>query len=302
MHRKNCSTARTTKQTIYKIIKRDPGYSQIPNEILRDTRTSWRAKGILAALLSFPDDWEIREGHIVKLSTDGIKSLKAGIKELMKMGHIERHKIRDAQGRFCGWETAVYEQPKNTEMPNTDVGFTDVGSTDVRESHSTNIDKTNKDERTNNTTTKESSYYDPHVKKEDRSIERYFPAVTGTDADKIVDVVVAIEYGSAGINNKKRLRRYLMKLLEDGRLEKPDGWECYRETEQLSLNRTQLVESVRQKEAAQELQARQDMEEFRKLPANEQEKYLVEASVKAGPIDVSAAILRIMAAQIAAGH
>jgi len=302
MPQRNSSTDRQKKQTIYKIIKRDSGYSQIPNEILRDTRTTWRAKGILAALLSFPDDWEIREGHIVTLSTDGIKSLKAGMKELMKMGHIERRKIRDAQGRFCGWETTVYEQPRITEMPNTDVGFTDVGFTDVRKSHTTNTDKTNKDEDTNNNTTKVSSSPDQHVETEEPTNEKYFPAIMGIDAEKIVDAVVEIEYRGAVIKNKEGLRRYLKKLLAEGRLEKPDGWEDYRKTEELAINRVQLAEYICQKQAAEELQARQDLEEFERLPAEEQEKYLCEARVKAGHINVSAAILRIMAAQMAAGH
>ena len=302
MQRRNCSTDRPKKQTIYKIIKRDPGYSQIPNEILSDTRTSWRAKGILAALLSFPDDWEIREGHIATLSTDGIKSLKAGIKELIKLGHIYRRKIRDAQGRFCGWETTVYEQPRNTEMPNTDVGFTDVGFTDVRKSHATNTDETNKDERTNNTTTKVSSYSDPHVEKEERTSERYFPAAMGTDAEKIVNAVVEIEYRGAGIKNKEGLKRYLMKLLADGKLEKPEGWEYYRETEEIAIKKAQLDESTRQKEKAEKLQTRKDLEEFERMTADEQEKYLAGARVKAGHINVSTAILRIMAAKMAAGH
>ncbi|MGR5875594.1 hypothetical protein ACT7DH_27750 [Bacillus pacificus] len=38
-------------------VKKDVNYSVIHNTPLRDEKLSWRAKGLLAYMLSLPDDW-----------------------------------------------------------------------------------------------------------------------------------------------------------------------------------------------------------------------------------------------------
>ncbi len=99
--------------------------------------------------------------------------MQAGIRGLIKRGHIIRRKIRGDRGRFLGYETLVFEDPKEpiaTEMP-----FTDVRFTDIRKRHTTNTNKRNTN--FNNTTTKsegKSSYFYPRTQ-------------GGTEADKIVN-------------------------------------------------------------------------------------------------------------------
>jgi len=89
-------------QTIYRIRKRDPGYTQVCNDIINETGLSWKAKGILIYLLSKPDGWTVRENDIVKHSVDGLKATKAGIKELIDRGYMFRRKIRDDKGKYRG--------------------------------------------------------------------------------------------------------------------------------------------------------------------------------------------------------
>ncbi|TKI88055.1 DNA-binding protein, partial [Bacillus wiedmannii] len=38
-------------------VKKDNNYSVINNTGLKDKRLSWKAKGILAYILTLPDDW-----------------------------------------------------------------------------------------------------------------------------------------------------------------------------------------------------------------------------------------------------
>ncbi|KAB1363607.1 DNA-binding protein, partial [Bacillus thuringiensis] len=46
-------------------VKKDTNYSVIHNTPLRDENLSWRAKGLLAYMLSLPDDWTF---HATELS------------------------------------------------------------------------------------------------------------------------------------------------------------------------------------------------------------------------------------------
>jgi hypothetical protein len=52
----------------------------------RDTRLSWKARGILAYLLQHEDDWEVSVQDLVAQSTkDGRMSVQSALQELLKM-------------------------------------------------------------------------------------------------------------------------------------------------------------------------------------------------------------------------
>ena len=65
-------------------------FSVICNTFLKDERLSWKAKGILAYLLSKPDDWQIKVVDLIKRSKDGREKVYAGIKELLNAGYLQR--------------------------------------------------------------------------------------------------------------------------------------------------------------------------------------------------------------------
>ncbi len=67
------------KQTIYKIQKREPGFTIVQNNILDDPLLTWKEKGILCTMLSHPNDFCLYEDVLKNKAKDGIKSLQAGI-------------------------------------------------------------------------------------------------------------------------------------------------------------------------------------------------------------------------------
>lgn len=82
-------------------------YTQVPNEILTDDSLSWKAKGILTFLMGKTDEQDLQMDEIMKNSTDGMDSLKSGIKELEQKGYLHRERIFDKEnGRTLGllWE------------------------------------------------------------------------------------------------------------------------------------------------------------------------------------------------------
>ena len=140
---------------IIKIHKRENPYAQIDKDILRNEKLSWKAKGLLAYLLSLPHDWKVHLNEVVKHSTDGATSTRSAFKELRESGYVRKVSTRDDKGQITGWETIVYEvpisearstddrEPTLSEMP-------DVENRHSGESHTTNKEITNNEKSNDN--------------------------------------------------------------------------------------------------------------------------------------------------------
>jgi hypothetical protein len=97
------------------IIRRDKNrqnpYAQISRKALQDKELSWKEKGLLAYLLSLPDDWKIYIKELPKHCKDGIKATRAAFNGLKAHGYIHGSMQRDDKGRSIGYEYVVYEHP-----------------------------------------------------------------------------------------------------------------------------------------------------------------------------------------------
>ncbi|MCI0766160.1 DnaD domain protein [Bacillus sp. TL12] len=100
-------------------VNKNKNYTTINNTGLRDERLSWKAKGILAYILSLPDDWVFYMEEIATHAKDKISSLYSGMKELKKYGYVKRFPIKDEKGKILKWETVIYEVPQ-TENPHVE--------------------------------------------------------------------------------------------------------------------------------------------------------------------------------------
>ncbi|MED3804070.1 hypothetical protein P4562_19285 [Lysinibacillus xylanilyticus] len=97
---------------IFRVAK-NSNYVVMNRTALNDNRLSWKAKGIMAYMLSMPDDWVFYMDELMTHSTDGKASFRAGFNELKECGYIERKPIREGQ-RIKEWEPIVYEVPINS--------------------------------------------------------------------------------------------------------------------------------------------------------------------------------------------
>ena len=105
-------------------------FAVISNVTLQDTRLSWKARGVLAYLLSLPDDWVIIVEDLVSRAPDGVDSLRAGLKELEKFGYISKRRTRDEAGKITGTEWFVHEEPQ-MENPDMDNSGTESAKIDI---------------------------------------------------------------------------------------------------------------------------------------------------------------------------
>ena len=97
---------------VIRVQKRPNNFVMLDKTFLEDDRLSFKAKGILAYLLSKPDNWKVIVGNLVKYSKDGKSAVYAGLKELKECGYYVKTPIRSEDGRrISRWESTVYEMP-----------------------------------------------------------------------------------------------------------------------------------------------------------------------------------------------
>ncbi|WP_238652342.1 helix-turn-helix domain-containing protein [Paenibacillus piscarius] len=89
-----------------------PPFTRIVNESLQDNRLSFKARGLLAYMLSKPDTFKFHIDELVKHGTDGKDSVRAGLKELEQCGYIKRYSVK-AKGKIQSWEMDIYEKPES---------------------------------------------------------------------------------------------------------------------------------------------------------------------------------------------
>lgn len=85
-------------------------FAQIPNNVLQSKDLGLAEKGLLAFLLSLPDDWKIYRNYLYNALCDPPGTIDRCWKSLSEKGFIISNRKIDANGRFIGWEHVVYNQ------------------------------------------------------------------------------------------------------------------------------------------------------------------------------------------------
>ena len=90
--------------------EKNRNYSVINNMVLRDSRLTWKARGIAAYLFSMPDDWSINSEYLWKSGVEGRDSVRNALRELSDLGYLQRRKYQNNKGRWVT-ELALTESP-----------------------------------------------------------------------------------------------------------------------------------------------------------------------------------------------
>ena len=91
-------------------IKKEKDFVQIPNSILTSPDISLKAKGILALMLSLPDNWKFSIEGIVSKCKESKECIGNAIKELESAGYVKRTMIRGDDGKITGMEYEIFEE------------------------------------------------------------------------------------------------------------------------------------------------------------------------------------------------
>jgi hypothetical protein len=110
-------------------------FAIIPNDTLRDPRLSYEARGILAELLSRPDDWHTTADELAEaarrqrgIQGEGRRKTRAAFAELEAAGYIRRVRARGPQGHVVT-EIHLYDVPQTDDT----TGGTSVPPAETKE-------------------------------------------------------------------------------------------------------------------------------------------------------------------------
>lgn len=102
-------------------IEKHEKYVVLDKGFLNDPKISFKAKGVLAYMLSKPDGWNFVETDIARHGKDQSLSVKTAIKELTAAGYITRgSRKRNAKGQLGAYEYIVRENPTTCENQTQD--------------------------------------------------------------------------------------------------------------------------------------------------------------------------------------
>jgi len=94
-------------------VEKNSDFTVISNDLFKERNMSLKAKGLLALMLSLPDNWDYSINGLVGLSTDGKDSVMKALSELERFGYLKRQRKTDEKGHFAGYNYDVYEQPQS---------------------------------------------------------------------------------------------------------------------------------------------------------------------------------------------
>ena len=89
-------------------------YAAIPNAAMRDSSISIEARGLLALLMTYADDWEFSVDHIRSLCGVGRDKIRAMLRELDTAGYLIRKTLQGDDGRLLGSSWVINDEPETT--------------------------------------------------------------------------------------------------------------------------------------------------------------------------------------------
>lgn len=101
----------------------ESNFSVMSNSVIRDSRLSYRARGVLLEILSRPDNWRVSGDSLARSGKEGRDAILTALKELRECGYIKMVRERKEDGTFVT-NNYVYDKPQDVvpspENPATD--------------------------------------------------------------------------------------------------------------------------------------------------------------------------------------
>ncbi|MFD4977582.1 hypothetical protein [Streptomyces sp. NPDC058424] len=73
-------------------------FTQIANGLFRDSRLSYKAKGIFGCVSTHRDGWQVTVAELVRRGREGVDAVTTGLKQLDRHGFFYRTRERNPNG------------------------------------------------------------------------------------------------------------------------------------------------------------------------------------------------------------
>ncbi|MGW3149765.1 hypothetical protein ACWDG1_34905 [Streptomyces sp. NPDC001177] len=91
-------------------------FTQIANGLFRDSRLSYKAKGIFGYVSTHRDGWQVTLAHLVAVGPDGREAVRAGLKELEQYGYLIRERLRRSNGTLGEVVYSITDRPATLDV------------------------------------------------------------------------------------------------------------------------------------------------------------------------------------------
>lgn len=95
-------------------LERRRGFTILPNDLVGDKRLTLKTKGLMAVLLSRPDDWHFSVAGLAAFCGVGKDAIRSALGELEAAGYLTREAIREG-GKFAGTEYIIRDHAEPAE-------------------------------------------------------------------------------------------------------------------------------------------------------------------------------------------
>lgn len=142
------------------IVKREKSknYTTISNVFLRDKNLSIKAKGLLAVVMSLPEDWDFTINGICSVLKEGKTAIYSAIQELKDCGYCNVDICRNEKGIITGNDYTFREFPNEgnpcSEEPHSDFRHTENPTQIIKEETNNGNDKIKKIEKEDKSSSK----------------------------------------------------------------------------------------------------------------------------------------------------
>ncbi|WP_459695641.1 helix-turn-helix domain-containing protein [Lactococcus petauri] len=199
-------------------------FTILSNEFLRDENLSLKAKGLLAYILSLPDDWKIYFEEVANHHKDSAKAARIAWKELEEQGYAKTTRVVDPENKQVKqWKKEVsdfknpdYQKPHvaNPDVENPQCGKGQLLNTNepITDKQNTNPNKDNISDKSDKETDLENRFsllwkIYPNKKGKPKAFTAYKKAVKSGVTDK--EIQTGIENYLAEISAKGTLKDYI---------------------------------------------------------------------------------------------
>lgn len=140
-------TTQYNNRSMRVVKQKTSNFTIIDNRILQDKNLSLKARGLLCFMLQLPDDWIFTESGLAKVTGEGIRSVRSGLKELMEQKYLYRFQCKNENGSFGSMLYYLFEEPTEITINGESMGIsnTDTQKKKAELSAKFNIDKSNPD-------------------------------------------------------------------------------------------------------------------------------------------------------------